>query len=51
VLGIEPLKAAVMAAIVPLLLVLRSVAKGLVNDGKLTQDEIDAAISAGTKPE
>jgi hypothetical protein len=51
VLGIEPLKAAAMAAIVPLLLVLRSVAKGLVNDGKLTQDEIDAAISAGTKPE
>ena len=51
VLGIEPLKAAVMAAIVPLVLVLRSAAKGLVDDGKLDQSEIDEAINAGTKPE
>lgn len=50
-LGIEPLKAAVMAAIVPLVLVLRSAAKGLVDDGKLDQSEIDEAINAGTKPE
>ena len=51
VLGIEPLKAALMAAIVPLVLVLRSAAKGLVDDGKLDQSEIDEAINAGTKPE
>ena len=51
VLGIEPLKAAVMAAIVPLVLILRSAAKGLVDDGKLDQSEIDEAINAGTKPE
>lgn len=51
VLGIEPLKAAVMAAIVPLIFVLRSAAKGLVDDGKLDQSEIDEAINAGTKPE
>ena len=51
VLGIEPLKAAVMAAVVPLVLVLRATAKGLVDDGKLDQSEIDAAINAGTKPE
>lgn len=51
VLGIEPLKAAVMAAVVPLVLVLRSAAKGLVDDGKLDQSEIDEAINAGTKPE
>jgi hypothetical protein len=51
VLGIEPLKAAVMAAIVPLVVVLRSAAKGLVDDGKLDQSEIDEAINAGTKPE
>jgi hypothetical protein len=51
VLGIEPLKAAVMAAVVPLLLIFRSAAKGLMDDGKLDQGEIDAAINAGTKPE
>lgn len=51
VLGIEPLKAAVMAAVVPLVLVIRSAAKGLVDDGKLDQSEIDEAINAGTKPE
>lgn len=51
VLGIEPLKAALMAAVVPLLLVLRSAAKGLMNDGKLDQTEMEAAINAGTKPE
>jgi hypothetical protein len=51
VLGIEPLKAAVMAAVVPLLLILRSAAKGLMNDGKLDQSEMEAAINAGTKPE
>lgn len=51
ILGIEPLKAAVMAAVVPLVLVLRATAKGLINDGKLDQAEIDEAIKAGTKPE
>lgn len=51
VLGIEPLKAAVMAAVVPLLWVFRATAKGLIDDGKLDQGEIDAAIDAGTKPE
>jgi hypothetical protein len=51
VLGIEPLKAAAMAAIVPLVFVLRATAKGLMDDGKLDQSEIDAAINAGTKPE
>ena len=51
VLGIERLKAAVMAAVVPLVLVLRATAKGLVDDGKLDQSEIDEAINAGTKPE
>jgi hypothetical protein len=40
-----------MAAVVPLLFVLRATAKGLMNDGKLDQAEIDAAINAGTKPE
>jgi hypothetical protein len=51
VLGIEPLKAAAMAAIVPLVFVLRATAKGLMDDGKLDQSEIDEAINAGTKPE
>lgn len=51
VLGIEPLKAAAMAAVVPLIMVLRVAAKGYMNDGKLDQAEIDAAINAGTKPE
>jgi len=40
-----------MAAVVPLLLILRATAKGLMNDGKLDQAEMEAAINAGTKPE
>jgi hypothetical protein len=51
VLGVEPLKAAALAAVVPLIFVLRATAKGLMDDGKLDQSEIDAAINAGTKPE
>jgi hypothetical protein len=50
-LGIEPLKAAVIAAVFPLIFVLRATAKGFINDGKLDQSEIDAAIHAGEHPE
>lgn len=50
-LGIEPLKAAVIAALFPLIYILRVTAKGLINDGKLDQAEIDAAINAGERQE
>jgi hypothetical protein len=45
--GIEPLKGALMAALLPLVVVLRESAKGLLDDGKLNQSEMDHAIAAG----
>jgi hypothetical protein len=45
--GIEPIKGALMAALLPLIVVLRESAKGLLDDGKLNQSEMDAAITAG----
>ncbi len=45
--GIEPIKGALMAALLPLVVVLRETAKGLIDDGKLTQSEMDSAIAAG----
>lgn len=45
--GIEPIKGALMASLLPLVVVLRETAKGLIDDGKLTQSEMDGAIAAG----
>jgi hypothetical protein len=45
--GIEPIKGALMAALLPLVVVMREVAKGLIDDGKLSKKEMDAAITAG----
>ena len=45
--GIEPLKGALMAALLPLVVVMREVAKNLIDDGKLDAKEMDAAINAG----
>jgi hypothetical protein len=45
--GIEPIKGALMAALLPLVVVMREVAKGLIDDGKLTKKEMDGAITAG----
>jgi hypothetical protein len=45
--GIEPIKGALMAALLPLVVVMREAAKGLIDDGKLSQKEMDAAINAG----
>jgi hypothetical protein len=45
--GIEPIKGALMAALLPLVVVMREVAKGLIDDGKLSAKEMDAAINAG----
>ena len=45
--GIEPLKGALMAALLPLVVVMREAAKGLINDGRLSEKEMDAAINAG----
>ena len=50
-LGIEPVRAAIIAAVFPLIFVLRATAKGFINDGKLDQSEIDAAIHAGENAE
>lgn len=45
--GIEPIKGALMAALLPLVVVMREVAKGLIDDGKLSKKEMDGAIIAG----
>ena len=45
--GIEPVKGALMAALLPLVVVIRETAKGLIDDGKLSKSEMDAAIDAG----
>jgi hypothetical protein len=45
--GIEPIKGALMAALLPLVVVIRETAKNLIDDGKLTQAEMDQAINAG----
>jgi hypothetical protein len=47
--GIEPLKGALMAALLPLVVVIRESAKSMIDDGKLSEDEMDAAINAGKK--
>jgi hypothetical protein len=45
--GIEPVKGALMAALLPLVVVIRETAKGLIDDGKLSKSEMDSAIDAG----
>jgi hypothetical protein len=45
--GIEPIKGALMAGLLPLVVVIRETAKNLIDDGKLTQAEMDQAINAG----
>jgi hypothetical protein len=47
--GIEPLKGALMAALLPLVVVIRESAKSMIDDGKLSTDEMDQAINAGKK--
>lgn len=47
--GVEPIKGALMAALLPLVVVLRETAKNLLDDGKLSQAEMDEAIAAGKK--
>jgi hypothetical protein len=44
--GIEPVKGALMAALLPLVVVIREVAKNMIDDGKLDAKEMDAAINA-----
>ena len=48
-LGIEPIKGALMAALLPLVVVIRESAKGLIDDGKLSQKEMNNAINAAKK--
>jgi hypothetical protein len=38
-----------MAALLPLVVVIRETARGLIDDGKLTQNEMDSAISEAKK--
>jgi hypothetical protein len=47
--GIEPLKGALMAALLPLVVVIRESAKSMIDDGKLSDDEMDAAINTAKK--
>lgn len=47
--GIEPIKGALMAALLPLVVVIREAAKSMIDDGKLDKSEMDKAINAGKK--
>jgi len=47
--GIAPVKGALMAALLPLVVVIRETARGLIDDGKLTQKEMDSAITEAKK--
>jgi hypothetical protein len=47
--GIEPIKGALMAALLPLVVVIRESAKAMIDDGKLSNDEMDKAINAAKK--
>ena len=47
--GIAPIKGALMAALLPLVVVIRETARGLIDDGKLTQNEMDSAITEAKK--
>lgn len=46
-LGIGKVQAALAAALLPLVAVIRETAKALIDDGKLSKDEMDNAINAG----
>ena len=46
-LGIDKVQAALVAALLPLVVVIRESAKAMIDDGKLSQSEMDAAINAG----
>jgi hypothetical protein len=48
-LGVEPIKGALMAALLPLVVVIRESAKAMIDDGKLSDDEMDKAINAAKK--
>jgi hypothetical protein len=44
--GIEPIKGALMAALLPLVVVIRETARNMIDDGKLSQKEMDEVITA-----
>jgi hypothetical protein len=47
--GIEPIKGALMAALLPLVVVMRESAKNMIDDGKLSQKEMDQVINTAKK--
>jgi hypothetical protein len=47
--GIEPIKGALMAALLPLVVVMRESAKNMIDDGKLSQKEMDEVINTAKK--
>jgi hypothetical protein len=44
--GIEPIKGALMAALLPLVVVIRETARNMIDDGRLSQKEMDEVITA-----
>jgi len=44
--GIEPIKGALNAALMPLVVVILETARNLIDDGKLSQKEMDEVITA-----
>jgi hypothetical protein len=47
--GIEPIKGALMAALLPLVVVMREAAKNMIDDGELSKKEMDQVINTAKK--
>jgi hypothetical protein len=47
--GIEPIKGALMAALLPLVVVMREAAKNMIDDGELSKKEMDEVINTAKK--
>jgi hypothetical protein len=47
--GIEPIKGALMAALLPLVVVMREAAKNMIDDGELSKKEMDQIINTAKK--
>jgi hypothetical protein len=50
-IGLDTIKTAILAGVLGVANVIEDLARGYLNDGQLSQDEIDAAFTANTPPQ